>query len=338
MTDTLFDPEHVEAEEHYLETISLLQDEVARLEGELLAQQALQPPPLDDPYRVDDSASETAIAGGLERDRLNQELAAREETICLLLDQLRLVEEAERSARAEWEQLAGWLSEVEERVDRRDQEEGGGAAERIAALQRNADAVRAAHARDREAWDRERRELKRENERLGSLLEEQASARPDKAMPDASRKLLQSEIQSLRQHCRELESESRREVQGLSESLESTRRELEEAHCQAALIEHERTRERREFEIAIAAVRTQTIRASLNAGGTEGSVNPARGVDASGALEADIRIREFREHLREIHSQEEQSRNQSRLSARLSRLWTRTAPASSGESPSRKRS
>ena len=50
--------------------------------------------------------------------RLDAELAARDETINLLLDQIQLVEEAESASRAEWEQLAAWVTEVEERVER----------------------------------------------------------------------------------------------------------------------------------------------------------------------------------------------------------------------------
>ena len=46
----------------------------------------------------------------------------------------------------------------------------------------------------------------------------------------------------------------------------------------------------------------------------------------SPALEADMRIRAFRQHLREIHVHESEARKPAGLSARLSRLWSRTRP------------
>ena len=55
-----------------------------------------------------------------EVERLKAELAGRDETILLLLDELSRVEEAQAASRAEWEQLTGWVAELEHRVEGQD--------------------------------------------------------------------------------------------------------------------------------------------------------------------------------------------------------------------------
>src|SRR5262249_51741924 len=100
----------------YLETIALLQEEVARLEQELRGRDERPPETssdgaASDPEGTDAAAAmEEAAAARAEIERLESELAGREETIGLLLDQLSRVEEAHAANRAEWEQLAGWLA------------------------------------------------------------------------------------------------------------------------------------------------------------------------------------------------------------------------------------
>jgi hypothetical protein len=334
MTNTLCDSNRREAEAQYLETISLLQEEVVRLEGELLAHQTLEPSLRETAGQsIAEAVEPDAVAvREQEKERLVSELESRDETISLLLDQLRMVEEAERATRAEWEQLAGWLSEVEERVEKRDQKATGGG-ERITELEQRVAETLALHERDRTAWVDERRELQRENERLQTLVAErsvpQGKSPSDVSQAGQALKRLESENGRLRRRCQEIEAERQKQFAALTETLVSTRRELEESRKQAAAIEDERERERREYETALASVRAQTLRVSLHGDEHQGFGDAVRaGVEASGPLEADLRIREFRQHLREIHSQEEEHRNRNRLSARLSRLWSRTAPGS----------
>src|SRR6516164_9089545 len=76
------------------ETIALLQEEIARLENELRdREEACRE--LESACRKDERSEVTDPAAGEEAARLRAELSARDETIGLLLDQLRLVEEAE---------------------------------------------------------------------------------------------------------------------------------------------------------------------------------------------------------------------------------------------------
>src|SRR5262245_13822795 len=97
------------------EALALLQDEVARLEAELRARDEalLHAAPAPDADQAD-----PALVRRVEE--LTSELAARDETVNLLLEQTQLFEEAAAAQRAEWEQLRGWVEEVEARVQGRD--------------------------------------------------------------------------------------------------------------------------------------------------------------------------------------------------------------------------
>ena len=109
--------------------------------------------------------------------------------------------------------------------------------------------------------------------------------------------------------------------------MEMARREIEEVRRERDLVQDERDRERREYEIAVASLRSQASRAAVTARESEGHATRSdASSDVPSALEADIRIREFRQHLKEIHCHEAEARNRNRLGARLSRLWTRTGP------------
>ena len=116
--DGTSDPGCDQADGEYLETIALLQEEIARLEAELLAHEETGPSSEHTDRLRDAPGGPDGLPNQQELDRLGAELAARDETINLLLDQLRLVEEAESASRAEWEQLAQWVAEVEQRVER----------------------------------------------------------------------------------------------------------------------------------------------------------------------------------------------------------------------------
>ena len=141
--------------------------------------------------------------------------------------------------------------------------------------------------------------------------------------------MLECENQRLRQLCHDLEATVKSETRSLRDAVEAGRRELEEVRKERDCVQDERDRERREYEIAIASLRSQSSRAALRAYESEAHVTRPETTDTvSSALEADLRIREFRQHLKEIHNHEAEARSHNRLGARLSRLWTRTGPKS----------
>ncbi len=326
MMDGTSDPGCVQTDADYLETIALLQDEIARLEEELLAREEIGPSSAHTDRARADPGDPDELPNRQELDRLGAELAARDETINLLLDQLRLVEEAESASRVEWEQLTQWVAEVEQRIERQD----GAGTEKLAleldAHRKQAEECRLQLDLERTAWIDQRRGLENEIHRLQSLLAR--AAQEGAATSDhAAIAILESENQRLRQLCQDHDETIKSEARSRREAMEMARREIEEVRSERDLVKDERDRERREYEIAVASLRSQVSRAALTARENKG---PATGSDASSdvpaALEADIRIREFRQHLKEIHCHEAEARNRNRLGARLSRLWTRTGP------------
>ncbi len=151
----------------YLDTITLLEDEISRLESELQARREDDLESRVSPTSEADAAATALLQQSLDRTR--DELAARDETISFLLEQVRLIEDAESASRAEWEQLAQWVSEVEERVEgqdlareRGDEEER----ERYAAPRLK---VVVSSSEERKTWAAERHRLEEEAGRLQAL-------------------------------------------------------------------------------------------------------------------------------------------------------------------------
>jgi len=326
MMDGTSDPGCDQADGDYLETIALLQDEIARLEAELLAHEETGPSSEHTDRSRDDPGGPDELPNPQELDRLGAELAARDETINLLLDQLRLVEEAESASRVQWEQLTQWVAEVEQRIERQD----GAGTEKLAleldAHRRQAEECRLQLDLERTAWNDQRRGLENEIHRLQSLLargaEENAASSDGAALA-----ILESENQRLRQLCQDHDETIESEVQSQRQAMEKARREIEEVRRERDLVKDERERERREYEIAVASLRSQASRAAVTARESEGHATRSdASSDVPSAIEADIRIREFRQHLKEIHCHEAEARNRNRLTARLTRLWTRTGP------------
>jgi hypothetical protein len=310
----------------YVDTIALLEDEISRLERELQARREDEVESRVCPAPEGDPAATAVLQQSLDRTR--EELAARDETISFLLEQLRLIEDVESARRAEWEQLAQWVSEVEERVegqdlarDRRDEEER-------AELRRGAHENRRQLEHERQTWAAERRRLEEEAGRLQALLARAATADGGgESGAAAALAALESENRRLRHSYRQLEQSSRAEVEALRTEADGAQTQLAALRKENELAKDERIRERREHETAMASHRASASRASLAAGeATHVAHSRDEEADHQEPLDVDLRIRAFRQHLKEIHCHEAETRNQNRLSARLSRLWSRTTP------------
>ena len=304
------------------ETIVLLQDEIARLEAELHARDefatASQGVTSEPHSNLLDDAQRRA-------DELARELAIRDETVAILLDQARLFEEAAAAQHAEWEQLNQWVEEVERRVDDRGSDDVRLRAEldserhHVETLRRSADA-------ERRDWDAQRHGLEREAQTLRDLLARQAKnagAGDDETAFIA----LASENRKLRTTCSRFEKAAT-ESEEMVRRLNSTLAELEAAQLTLRKLEDDRQREKNEHDTALGALRTQLTRESL-----ERRVDPLATASAptadmprNPALEADERIRAFRQHLKELHDHDAEQRAGKSLSARLSRLWHHTSP------------
>jgi hypothetical protein len=300
------------------ETIALLQEEVARLEAELCAREealfAAAPAPEADGHEA---------ALGRRVAELTAELAARDETVNLLLEQTQLFEEAALAARAEWEQLNQWVEEVERRVDGRDvsadqlRDDLEAERARVESLRRQAES-------DRRAWETRRAGLEHEAEHLRGLLSRGAAGSPGDAAA-ASLLAVEEENRRLRAACAELQkaATSAGDAADLRRSLAAAEADMAHARDAIRALDDERRRERNEWEAEMTALRSRQARESL-----QGAAGPVPDAGAAGqpVLDADERIRAFRQHLRELHEREAEERAKLTFSARLSRLWRRTGP------------
>jgi hypothetical protein len=320
------DVEDLGQDVEYQDTVVLLQDEIARLEEELRQRDEA---PMGEPIGADFGLTRGAEGQAAPADtariaELTTELSRRDETIALLLEEIRLVEEAEAAGRAEWEQLNQWVGQVEQRVDSRDEQDTQ-LIQELAAEKRKADELRLAADTERRASDKKHKALEEEVGRLRAKLSTVAKQTDSNA--DMALAALESENRRLRKSFDELTrtAATAGEVGPVKAELTSTRKRLDEAEGKLRGLEDDIARERKEHEAELAAVRSQMAREPLQRreGSPDSGSAPPREVSP---ISADERMMAFRQHLQDVHQRELEERSQKRLSARLSRLWNRTGP------------
>jgi hypothetical protein len=310
-----------------IDTITLLQEEITRLEAELRLRDesvfgsGAEPAPDLEGF----ATSEESLR---QIEHLNAELIGREETIGLLLEHTRLLEEAEATSRAEWEQLRQWVEEVERRVEQR----GGTDQELHAELEserQRAESLRQSAEADRRLGEAQRLALEKEVAQLRTTLS-QMTARSDSDSDSHSAAVaaLELENQQLRDARQEWarSSAAAAEVEPLRKLLLETTKDRDDLRRELQRLQDDRERERNEQEAELGALRSQLALKSIkrHEEQVESAALPASKPNVR--LEADERIRAFRQHLREIHDDEEQQRMKRGLAARLSRLWRHTGP------------
>lgn len=312
-----------------LETIGLLQDEVARLERELQAR--------DEALSSDEGSRDDAAAAPVddvrderEIERFKKELASRDETIQLLLDALSRDEEERAAERAEWDHLASWVAELERRVE---SQNGDGVRElenRLAAQERKAESSREKAEHDRQGWDALRQSYQEEITRLQGALGR--SRTPDDSAENADGPAA-AEIESLQTENLRLRAERRELLERASaaDRSEALDAKLAEAldeqgrlHGRIEQLQDESRRERLEHEAAAAEFEARAARTAPTAA-REPSLEE-RAAEISPTRDIDLRVRALRQHLLEIDEQKKEERNQKRLVSRLSRLWSLTGP------------
>jgi hypothetical protein len=320
----------------YLETIALLQEEIVRLEQEL---QVGGDTPSDmvstgfgsaeDEFHRSAVNESAAVAHG-EVERLTCELASREETVTLLLDQLSLLEESRTADRAEWEQLGQWVTELEQRVEGQDEPALCRLQARLGDQQREAEELRTKLEQHRGGWEVQRQVY----EGKIALLQEglaQAQAFRQAVEDDDGQssgpiievvKDLQEENRRLAARQEIAERTAAESSDALHSRLGEVQNERDEARRQLEQVQDERRREKLEYEATCAEHRTRQSQASRV---QPEAPQPVKAPNDH-PLEPDRRIRALRQHLQEIHQREEEERRQRSLTARLSRLWSRTSP------------
>jgi uncharacterized small protein (DUF1192 family) len=304
------------------DTIALLQDEIARLEAELAARDAAnvvqEQSAWVDTTPTPSGSGDEALAQRVKE--LSAELATRDETIELLLDQMRLIEEASLAQRSEWEQLYQWVDEVERRVDSQGTHDESLQAE-VRAERARSDSLKQAAEASRRELEAQKKGLERELDHLRGQL----SLGPDRGGVDVA---LAEENRRLRASCASLEraAAAAEDVAKLKDSFATTKAGLAHAKAELERLEDDRNRERKEYEAQLATLRSQIARESVQRGPEPAAADPSAAARPP-ALEADERIRAFRQHLQELHKNEEAERAARRgVATRLSRLWRRTGP------------
>ncbi|MFO0909559.1 MAG: hypothetical protein U0794_14590 [Isosphaeraceae bacterium] len=296
------------------ETISLLLDEISRLEAELRAREEslLNDASWQEPAPA--APEVDALKATIEE--LNAEIARRDESIDLLLEETRLFEEAAAAQRAELEQVTRWVEEVEQRIAERDSSTPELAGQ-LDAERRANEELRHRIDTDRRAWESQKNRLEQELQALRArpVFDEQESP---------ALRALEHEYDRLREAYVELEAAASAavEIEPLRERLAVVQDENEALRNQLRQEKEARARERGEFDVALAMANAQTTRAAQQrAVEVEEPAAPAR--DPS--LDPDERIRAFRQHLQELHQREAEERAKRGLTARISRIWRHTS-------------
>jgi hypothetical protein len=331
----------------YLETITLLQEEVARLEHEIQLREERQreATALDVPESLDGADDGAEMADRLENatrilnevEGLKTELAGRDETIRLLLDELSQVEEAREAARAEWEHLAGWVAELERRVEGQDGDTLRQLENQLADQKHKAEALGVRSEQDRRAWEAQRQIYQEEIGRLQQALDQAARAAEapgahDRRVTDgpaADAGLVEAlQAENLRFRTAWQELVERTPAADLAESLEAklaeTLKERRELRSHLEQVMDERERQRLEHEATVADLQARLSQA-LAAHAQRPHVENRPEV-VSPEREIELRVRALRQCLLEVDQREKEERSQKHLISRLSRLWGRTGP------------
>jgi hypothetical protein len=307
------------------ETVALLLEEIARLESELRARDEADrlQAETEAETRSEPIAAPAAPDAGLVRqiEELNAELAGRDETITVLLEQAELFEQAATAQRAEWDQLHQWVQEVEQRVEGKDSRETELETE-LQVERRRAESQRQAIDVERKAAESRRHTLEREVEDLRAKL----SRHHEGISSDGVVEELERENRWLRDACARLEAAAcaSNAVGPLTERLDLALRELDEVKKNFRFVSDEQRREKNEYEAELSSMRSRFASESAQKKAMEEQA--ARDERQGSAIEADERIRAFREHLRELHKNEAEQRAGRSLASRLSRLWRSTGP------------
>ncbi|QDV35810.1 hypothetical protein [Tautonia plasticadhaerens] len=291
-----FDP----ADGGFVDTVALLQEEVARLEAELRMRD--EQPTFEQPSLLA-IHSETVV--GTRVEELNALLGERDEVIALLCDQLSAIEGAQAARSAEWDQLHRWVEELEARFG-----DGEAPDDEAGRSRREAEALRDQMEQQRRAWEAQRRFLEGEVDALKARLDGEASP----VDPEAFAALEQENLRLL-EACRRLsEANADARAGGGGEGgadppeVEALRRALDRAEARREAAERDLEHVRSRFEQQLAAMQSQ----------------PTTGRISSADLSPNERVKALREHLRDLHVKEEEERKERQLSARISRLLGRS--------------
>jgi len=272
------------------EELEFLRAELAERDARLSALECLPTSDAPDQSAVDTISRDEAetLVGRLEQ--LLVELEEKDEQISTLSDLLRASEDAVEAADEEREQMETWIGEVERRVSHWQEEW---------------------HA-ERDRLTQSVDELTRERDRAEQHLVSGSDAGPSSTARDELLQQVREEYSRLKANFLELE-EDRSQLQ--SQLAESRVTDNEQ---RVAAIVDETLREER---LALAQEKAAIARATSEMSKQQEDIESQQQRGDVSADSADLRIRAFREHLREIHETEPRQVHTPSFSDRMGKLW-----------------
>ncbi len=282
------DPMQVEETELLQAEVQQLQNELAQREAELQEWINGQSPAFDDVP----SEETTRLVERLEQ--LLDELHQSDGRVRSLENLLQVSDEAAQAEKEERKQLENWVKEIETRIADREQQWRA----REESLQAKlGDALQA-----RESVEQRVAQITRGHNQEYQVQSEQQIAE------------LRSKNQDL-QHSLEQTAVEMRRLQSLVQQTGLTQKELEQAA--------EKQDQLRKHELEIAQERAALARQRAELVHMQDEIERTTQVASPSGENPDVRLRAFREHLKEIHEKEEEEKRQRSLSARISRIWQR---------------
>jgi hypothetical protein len=280
------------------DVIALLQAEVEQLQLELadrdarLAEMTTWSNECGAPGIRDDAQSPEMEALAERLEELLDELEKSDERVVVLEEQRRLTEEACEAEREERRQLDAWINEIERRVAQRD--------------------------REREAENQSLRHRVDELVAERSRLEQQLKVAGHQGQPGQGEaqlmQALRDENARLRQRVDQTDAARLQLEKKLRDAQQRSDSETLSATVDKAL---------REERIRMAQQRAELARQQAKLLQLKTELDQRLARDRESLSEGDTRLRAFRDHLREIHQNEQQARREGGLVNRLTRLWNR---------------
>ncbi|MDP6556439.1 MAG: FHA domain-containing protein [Pirellulaceae bacterium] len=281
-------PARVQSDACDQETFDILRAEIEQLQFEAAERDAQLAEALATEHESETTVDGDSVNQLMERlEALLDELDRSDERMATLEELLRVTEEANRDEREERRQMESWLGDIE-----------------------------SVFSEHEATWNAEMTELRNRTTAIASerdqLLQQMTQpAADDHAEQEAEEIVkLRLQIKHLQQRVDEATAFGTRQ----QEELRRREAELDE------VAKTENTHREDHLKLAAERASLSRMRAEMAAEQRDGQQQMQ---DARTETVIDSRVRGFRQHLREIHDEENQGDNEQSLSSRISRLWKR---------------
>ena len=231
-------------------------------------------------------------------ENLLDELQSSDHRIQSMEELLRVSDEAQQAEVEERRQIENWVSEIESRIRRREEE----------------------WQSQTEQLNKQVAELKEQREQAHEQLGQALDSKGDEVARQTQQQLEQ--VQEQNNQLAEIAMQLKRENDSLQAKVSEFETESEDGESPVAL-----QRRLRQHELELAQERAEMSRQKAELTRIRDELEKAAGDQQKDAGTSDLRVKALRDHLREIHDEEKEKREEQRtnggLASRLSRLWQR---------------